>query len=298
MLAPHLLQLLLLGSSHLHVPCLVLLLLAEQPLLLLGRDLPVRHHRRRLLLRWWLQVLTVSLLPLLLLLLRGRSLSGCLPLGRVRIGRRKEGVGVRPDHGNPLHDGIERRAGPALNSEEVPCAILIGTLAVVADDGHGLGQIRRDGLQFDAHGHGIPRRLHPLVRFGRLLADGTAGIMGGQLTEAVPVDGVAAGHLVRGRAGAEQILLADGTILHVLADLAVVLGKERGVDAHAAVIAVAEVFGPTDTTEAALCTVVGTFLGRHPQVANGAVILSKLDTAADAVVTVRSVKGGRVNQQC
>ena len=67
-LAPHLLQLLLLGSSHLHVPCLVLLLLAEQPLLLLGRDLPVRHHCRRLPLRWWLQVLTVSLLPLFLLI--------------------------------------------------------------------------------------------------------------------------------------------------------------------------------------------------------------------------------------
>ena len=241
-------------------------------------------------------MLTVSLLPLFLLLLRGRGLSGCLSLGRVRIGRRKEGVGVRPDHGNPLDDGIERRAGPALNSEKVPCAIFIGTLAVVADDGHGLGQIRRDGLQFDAHGHGIPRRLHPLVRFGRLLAYGAAGIMGGQLAEAVPVDGVAAGHLVRGRTGAEQVLLADGTILHVLADLAVVLSKERGVDAHAAIVAVAEVFGPTDATEAALGTVVGTFLGRHPQVANGAVILSKLDSAADAVVAVaRSVKGGIVN---
>ena len=133
------------------------------------------------------------------------------------------------------------------------------------------------------------------MSFGGLLAHGAASIERRELAEAVPVDGVAAGHLVGGRAGAEEVLLADGTILHVLADLAVVLSKERGVDAHAAIVAVAKVFGPTYATEAALCTVVGTFLGRHPQVANGAVILSKLDTAADAVVTVRSVKGGRVN---
>ena len=79
--------------------------------------------------------------------------------------------------------------------------------------------------------------------------------------------------------------------MHVLADLAVVLSKERGVDANAAIVAVAKVFGSTDATEAALCTVVGTFLSRHPQVANGTVILSKLDTAADAVIpVVRSVR--------
>jgi len=195
-LAPHLLQLLLLRPAHLHIPRLVLLLLAEEPLLLLGRDVPVRHHRRRMLLHWWLQVLTMPLLPLLLLLLRGRRLPGCLLLGRVRISRRKEGVGVRPDHGNTLYNSVERRASPALHSEEVPRAILIGPLAVVADDGHGLGQVGRDGLQFDAHGHGVPRWLHPLVGFGCLLAYGAAGIVGGQLAEAVPVDGVAAGHLV------------------------------------------------------------------------------------------------------
>ena len=285
--APHLLQLLLLRPAHLHVPRLVLLLLAEQPLLLLGRDFSVRHHRRRLLRRGLqTQTLTMPLLSLLLLLLRGRSLPGRLALGRVRIGRREEGVSLGPDLGNPLHDGVERRAGAALHSEEVPRAIVFGPLAVVADDGHGLRQVGGNGLQFDAHGHGIPRRLHPLVRFGRLLADGAAGIVGGQLAEAVPVDGVAAGHLVRGRAGAEEVLLADGAVLHVLADLAVVLGEEGGVDAHAAVVAVAEVLGPTDSAEAALGTVVGTLLGRHPQVADGAVVLSELDAAADAVVAV------------
>ena len=230
--------------------------------------------------------MTVSLLPLFLLLLRGRSLSGCLPLGRVRIGRRKEGVGVRPDHGNPLHDGIERRAGPALNSEEVPCAILIGTLAVVADDGHGLGQIRRDGLQFDAHGHGIPRRLHPFVRFSSLLAHGTAGIMSGQLAEAVPVDGVAAGHLVRGRTGAEEVFLTDGAVGHVLARLAVVIIEKEGINARAAVMTVLEVLPATDSAEATVGAMVRLLLGRHPQVADVAVVLSESDATFDALVAV------------
>ena len=58
----------------------------------------------------------------------------------------------------------------------------------------------------------------------------------------------------------------------------------------------AEVLPSAYAAEAAVGTVVGTFLGRHPQVANGAVILSKLDSAADAVVTVvREREGGKVN---
>ena len=298
LLAPHLLQLLLLRPAHLHVPRLVLLLLAEQPLLLLGRDLPVRHHRRRLL-RRGLQTLTMPLLPLLLLLLRGRRLPGRLALGRVRIGRREEGVSLGPHHGNPFHDGVERRAGAALHSEEVPRAIVVGPLAVVADDGHGLGQVGGDGLQLDAHGHGIPRRLHPLVRFGRLLADGAAGIVGGQLAKAVPVDGVAAGHLVRGRAGAEEVLLADGAVGHVLAGLAVVIVEEEGVDAHAAIVAVLEVLPASDAAEAAVGTVVGLLLGRHPQVADVAMVLSEGNAALDALVAVVSMRrsvGGNYGQ--
>ena len=171
----------------------------------------------------------------------------------------------------------------------MPPAVPITLLAVVAGDGNDPGQVGGDGLEGDAHGHGLPGRGHRLVGFGRLLADGAAGVERGELSEAVPVDGVAAGHLVRGRTGAEQILLTDGTVLHVLADLAVVLSEEGGVDAHAAVVAVAEVLGSTDAAEAALGTVIGAFLGRHPQVADGAVVLSELDTAADTVVPVQRI---------
>ena len=47
-----------------------------------------------------------------------------------------------------------------------------------------------------------------------------------------------------------------------------------------------KVFAPAYTAEATIGTVVGTFLVGHPQVANGTVILAKLDVAVDAFVTV------------
>jgi hypothetical protein len=47
---------------------------------------------------------------------------------------------------------------------------------------------------------------------------------------------------------------------------------------------VPEILPPTHTTETTFGTVIGIFVGRHPKVANVAVICSELDVAADAFV--------------
>jgi len=100
------------------------------------------------------------------------------------------------------------------------------------------------------------------------------------------VNGVSAGHFVRGQPTAKQILLANGAVAHVLARLAVVLVKEQRVDAHAAVVAVSKVFATSDATKATVRTVIRAFLAGHPEIANVAVVLSKLNAALDAVVAV------------
>ena len=95
---------------------------------------------------------------------------------------------------------------------------------------------------------------------------------------------MAAGHLMRGRPGAEQILLANGAIGHVLARLAVVIVEEEGVDAHATVMTVLEVLPATDSAEATVGAMVRLLQSRHPQVADIAVILSESDATFDALV--------------
>ena len=168
----------------------------------------------------------------------------------------------------------------------MPPAVPIALFTVIAGDGNDPGQIRGDGLQGDAHGHGLPSRGHLFVRFGRLLAYGTASVERRELSEAVPVDGMATGHLVRGRTGAEQILLADGAVGHVLARLAVVIVEEEGINAHTAVMAVLEVLPATDSAEATVGAMVGLLLGRHPQIADVTVVLSESDATFDALVAV------------
>ena len=65
-------------------------------------------------------------------------------------------------------------------------------------------------LEGDAHGNRVPRRLHPVVCLGRLLAYRAARVVSGELAEAVPVYGVAARELVARVAGREEVLLAHG----------------------------------------------------------------------------------------
>ena len=64
------------------------------------------------------------------------------------------------------------------------------------------------------------------------------------------------------------------------------IGEELFVDAHSAVLAVAEVFAAADAAEAAVGAVVGAFFVGHPEVAYGTVIFAELDVAVDAKVAV------------
>jgi len=65
------------------------------------------------------------------------------------------------------------------------------------------------------------------------------------------------------------------------------------VDTHSTILAVTKVLTPADAAETAVRTVIRTFLVGHPQVANGTVILAKLDVAVDAFVTAHLNRRGK-----
>jgi hypothetical protein len=69
-----------------------------------------------------------------------------------------------------------------------------------------------------------------------------------------------------------------------------VIVQEERVNAHATVVAVTKVFPTTDATETTVRAVVRRFLVGHPEIANVAVVFTKLDAALDAVVAVVECK--------
>jgi hypothetical protein len=80
--------------------------------------------------------------------------------------------------------------------------------------------------------------------------------------------------------------LTDGTVGHVFAGLAIVIVKEEGIDTHTTVIAVTKVFSSTHSTKAAIATMVGRFVIGHPQIANIAMVGSKLGLTTTAEFAV------------
>jgi hypothetical protein len=100
-----------------------------------------------------------------------------------------------------------------LDAQKVPVAILTARLAIVAHYVDHTGQIGGHGLHLDVPGAGGPRGRHGLLTDDGLLADGAAVVETGQLAEAVGVDGVAAGQILRRLAGGEHILAANRTIV-------------------------------------------------------------------------------------
>lgn len=141
-------------------------------------------------------------------------------------------------------------------------------------------------MKGNASCHGVPSGHHALLGFGRLFTDGTAGIVGSQLSEAIPMNGMPTGHFVTGRSGREQVFLTHGAVGLVLAHLAIVILVEGAIDAHAAIMTVLEVFGTSDAAKAAVWTVIRTFFVGHPEVANDAVIRAEFYAAVDTVVSV------------
>ena len=72
----------------------------------------------------------------------------------------------------------------------------------------------------------------------------------------MPMDGVTAGHLVRGVTTREQVLLTHGTIGIVLARLAIVIVEQIGIDAHATIVTVTEIVTSPHAAETAIGAMV------------------------------------------
>lgn len=83
-------------------------------------------------------------------------------------------------------------------------------------------------------------------------------------------------------AATEKIFLADRTITHVFSGLAVVVVKERPVNAHPAITTMAKVFSSPNTTKSTIMAMIWVITGGHPEVTNGAMVLGEDDSALDA----------------
>mmetsp|Transcript_10216 Transcript_10216/g.21299 ORF Transcript_10216/g.21299 Transcript_10216/m.21299 type:complete len:294 (+) Transcript_10216:281-1162(+) len=163
--------------------------------------------------------------------------------------------------------------------------------AIDAGNVNNPGEFWRNGLQANPSCHGIPCRHHSFLRFCRLFANGTPRVVGRQLSEAFPVNGVTAGHFVGGTPGRKEKLLADRTVGFVLSALAIVVVVKRSIDAHSTIVAVLEVFSTAYSTKATVWAVIGLFIIPHPQVADVAMVLPECNSARriDTLVCFRTL---------
>ena len=176
---------------------------------------------------------------------------------------------------NLIHHCVERLAVIALHSEKMPSSVQFLLLAIVASNVDNSAKVRRHGLQCDSSCHGVPCWKHSFPCLCRLFAHRTATIMSRELTKAIPVNSMAAWHFVRGTSGTKEIFLTDGAVAAIFASFAIVVIVQTLVNTHAAFVAMLEVVGPADAAESTVCTMIRSFLIRHPKVANVAMIGSK-----------------------
>ena len=186
-------------------------------------------------------------------------------------------------HG-PLHNSVKAVAVDALDSKEMPAAILAPTFTVVAQNVHYPRKVRWHGLR----GH-VPRPLcphppHGLLVHDALLADRAPVVMTREGTKAVRVYGVPAREILRSLTGAEHVLAAHGAGRLVLVLEAGVGVVDTNRDAHVATVAVSVFFRAADAAEAALFAMEGALAQGHPYIALIAVVLSERDATLDAAV--------------
>ena len=101
------------------------------------------------------------------------------------------------------------------------------------------------------------------------------------------MDGVSAGHFVRGRPRTKEVFLTDRAIRLVLSAFAIVVGVQGFVNAHAAIMTMLKVFRATHSTETAILTVIWFFIIRHPKVTNVTMVLSKGNSTRHTIVAVQ-----------
>ena len=98
--------------------------------------------------------------------------------------------------------------------------------------------------------------------------------------------GVPTWHFVRGIPGTEQIFLTDRTIGHVLSSLAIVIIKEKPINAHATIVTVPKVFPSTHPTKPTFLAVIRGLVIGHPQITYFTMVGTKLRVAAGAKIAV------------
>lgn len=80
--------------------------------------------------------------------------------------------------------------------------------------------------------------------------------------------------------------MAHGTVGFVLSTLTVVIVVQTSINAHSAVVAVLKILRPTNPAKATVIAMIGLFVVVHPQVADIAMVFTKLDFAIDTMVAV------------
>ena len=93
-------------------------------------------------------------------------------------------------------------------------------------------------------------------------------------------------HFMRGTSGTKEEFLTHGTVGFIFSTFAIVICVESSVNAHATIMTVLKILGTANTTKTTIGAMVGPFVICHPEIANAAVIFSKLNSTLDAIVTV------------
>jgi hypothetical protein len=90
---------------------------------------------------------------------------------------------------------------------------------------------------------------------------------------------------MRGTSRTEEEFLADWTIGFVLATFAVMICVETAINTHATIMAVLEILGSPNPTKSAVRAMIGPLIVGHPEIANVAMVLAKLNTTFDAIIS-------------
>jgi len=136
--------------------------------------------------------------------------------------------------------------------------------AVVAHNIDNSLQVLRHGLLGNVASASFPCCRHTLLRHDRLFANRTTVVETCKLAEAMGVNGVTAGEILRGLPGGKHIFATHGTIVLVLVLETIVREKDVYGNAHTAFVAMPKGFGAAHATKSALVAVEG-FLGLcHP----------------------------------
>lgn len=215
------------------------------------------------------------------------SLKHTLRLRRTSIvACRRTTIFVIGRHDDLLDNGVERAARRALNTKKVPVSSMTLCFAIVAHDIDDTLQVGRHWLLRNITSTSFPCCRHALGRHDSFLADWTTIIKAGKLTETMRMNRMTAGQVLRRLARGKHVFATDGTIVLVLVLEAIVRTEHMDANAHATFVAVTKGLLTSNATKATVLTMKGLFRLCHPEVANAAMILSKLDSAMSTLVSV------------